>query len=1012
MSTGFSACPVPAPNNCAARSTQLGLPLRDLVRVYIELACQLRKCPVAAHCGKSRSLELCRVVNGVVCSSTGPTYPPVQTGATSNTVLTTIAVGSAPVSVAVNPNTNRIYTVNALDDTVSVIDGATNLVIDTINVGVRAAEVVVNPATNMIFVANRDSNTVTAINGADNTVAATIPVGPGPRRVTADPVGNRIYIGNVGDGTVSVVDGNTLSVIDTFAFGDVGHLDFNPATNRLYSSGGGTGFFAVDGDTGEVVGSLNRACGNTLDVVVNPATDRVYVSNNCGFIGVIEDLAEIHGMKWDDLNADGVRDPGEPGLEGVRINLYALTPPDDLGDLFRATFTDADGNYSFLDVPPGFYRVEETPFGQTFPPDGQPHFIQLGQGEIRRGLDFGNRSTVLGIHLVPTGEIRGTKFNDENSNGMQDPGELGVVGVRICLQPSFRCTFTGVGGLYSFEDVAVGTQTVVETLPSGTINTTPRFQRVTVAQGEIVVVDFGNRELTPCPDDIIIPGACDGDFELPRGRPLTVQKTIDLCEPFEPPQATLFLADGTTRMQRMVNFGGGEWAVVFDPPFPFGVSTIRVDVDCGPTDTPGYPEAPENIGLDDFFEIADVIFVDPSGAVLNACTDEPIEAATVTLLRESPPGTGNFVLPLTTDHLPATNPLTTGPDGRYAWDVVPGTYKVQVEKAGFMTNEGGPVSIPPAASDLDVALTPNEECPGTITIRKEGDAALAGERFDFEGDLGGFSVTAGSSGMTFAPLALDDYTVTEAPTPGFDLVSAACEGADFTPVPNGVTIHLESGEHAICVFTNQPSGSSDTTPPRCEVIGVNIAHAPTPTNLLVEVEDTGSGLDAINGLVVKNAVVNIPAFSAGTNAVVEVVADKIDESKRARVEIQAIDVAGNSSTCDPVLATLTRGSPTLPLTGVSFRERYLTISPNGPTGSTVMVNVNGTWFQTAAGQESMTIDLGSAMSVGSENTVTLWASSDTAILLSDVVPKNASISSAARPWWHSAWSQAPLVAGG
>ena len=162
----------------------------------------------------------------------------------------------------------------------------------------------------------------------------------------------------------------------------------------------------------------------------------------------------------------------------------------------------------------------------------------------------------------------------------------------------------------------------------------------------------------------------------------------------------------------------------------------------------------------------------------------------------------------------------------------------------------------------------------------------------------------------------------------------------------------------------------------------------------------------------KNAVVNIPAFSAGTNAVVEVVADKIDESKRARVEIQAIDVAGNSSTCDPVLATLTRGSPTLPLTGVSFRERYLTISPNGPTGSTVMVNVNGTWFQTAAGQESMTIDLGSAMSVGSENTVTLWASSDTAILLSDVVPKNASISSAARPWWHSAWSQAPLVAGG
>ena len=207
------------------------------------------------------------------------------------------------------------------------------------------------------------------------------------------------------------------------------------------------------------------------------------------------------------------------------------------------------------------------------------------------------------------------------------------------------------------------------------------------------------------------------------------------------------------------------------------------------------------------------------------------------------------------------------------------------------------------------------------------------------------------------------------------------------------------------------AATGDTTPPRCEVIGLNIAHPAPPTNLLVEVEDTGSGLDAINGLIAKNAVVNIPAFSVGTNAVIQVVADKIDESKRSRVEIQAIDVAGNSSTCDPVLATLTRDSRTLPLTGIASTERYLTISPNDPSGSTVMVNVNGRWFRAGVGHESVTIDLGSAMANGSDNTVTLWASSDTTILLADAVPKHASISPAAQPWWHSAWSQAPVVAG-
>ena len=53
--------PCPGAKQLRRPIQQLGLPLRDLVRVHIELACQLRKCPVAAHC-KSHLRELCRVV--------------------------------------------------------------------------------------------------------------------------------------------------------------------------------------------------------------------------------------------------------------------------------------------------------------------------------------------------------------------------------------------------------------------------------------------------------------------------------------------------------------------------------------------------------------------------------------------------------------------------------------------------------------------------------------------------------------------------------------------------------------------------------------------------------------------------------------------------------------------------------------------------------------------------------------------------------------------------------------
>jgi YVTN family beta-propeller protein len=58
-----------------------------------------------------------------------------STLAVAQSVVTTITVGTVPLGVGVNPNTNRIYVSNQYDSTVSVIDGATNTVIATIPVG-------------------------------------------------------------------------------------------------------------------------------------------------------------------------------------------------------------------------------------------------------------------------------------------------------------------------------------------------------------------------------------------------------------------------------------------------------------------------------------------------------------------------------------------------------------------------------------------------------------------------------------------------------------------------------------------------------------------------------------------------------------------------------------------------------------------------------------------------------------------------------------------------------------
>ena len=54
-------------------------------------------------------------------------------------------MGKGPIDVVVNPNTNTIYVVNYLNNTISVIDGQTNHVTKNIPVEESPRGVVVNP---------------------------------------------------------------------------------------------------------------------------------------------------------------------------------------------------------------------------------------------------------------------------------------------------------------------------------------------------------------------------------------------------------------------------------------------------------------------------------------------------------------------------------------------------------------------------------------------------------------------------------------------------------------------------------------------------------------------------------------------------------------------------------------------------------------------------------------------------------------------------------------------------
>ena len=205
----------------------------------------------------------------------------------------------------------------------------------------------------------------------------------------------------------------------------------------------------------------------------------------------------IGGVKYEDLNANGRRDPGEPGLAGVTIR---LTPA--AGGTAQTATTDANGNFLFTNLPPGNYVLTETVpagFTQTEPASATGAInVTLASGGSSINNTFGNFRGIL------TGTISGVKFLDVNGNGVRDPGESGQGGVTITLTGpagfTARTATTAADGTFSFTGVPFGAYTLSETVPGGFRQTVPASPgtipvNLFFGQGTSALNVFGNQAL-------------------------------------------------------------------------------------------------------------------------------------------------------------------------------------------------------------------------------------------------------------------------------------------------------------------------------------------------------------------------------------------------------------------------------------------------------------------------------------------------------------------------------------
>ena len=253
----------------------------------------------------------------------------------------------------------------------------------------------------------------------------------------------------------------------------------------------------------------------------------------------------LGNLVFDDLDNDGQRDVGEPGIGNVTVRLLDAAGTTTLA----TTTTAADGTYGFNNLPPGSYVVEAVrpagyvsstgapsltagPFEPAPDPDNDVDNDDNGtttgdavrslavtlvlDGEPTNDGDDANGNLTVDFGVFRPASLCGNVTYDANRNRVRDPSESPIPGVLITLRDSngavVATTTTDANGDYCFRNLLPGTYAVFETQPATYDDGADRLG----SQGGTL----GEDQMT----DVVLPAGVDAvnyDFLEVRGGVLT-----------------------------------------------------------------------------------------------------------------------------------------------------------------------------------------------------------------------------------------------------------------------------------------------------------------------------------------------------------------------------------------------------------------------------------------------------------------------------------------------------------
>ncbi|NTU72287.1 MAG: leucine-rich repeat protein [Coriobacteriia bacterium] len=304
-------------------------------------------------------------------------------GVASAGSVTSVAVGTQPLKIALNPITNMVYASNYGSGDVSAIDGATGEVVGSYPVGTNPYSLAVDSVRNKLFVANLgDFYYGTTVSAIDLTtgITTTITVGTGPMDVVVDELAGRAYVASFRGHNVTVIDAETSLVTTTVAVGRFPNaIALNASTGKVYTT---------DQDSNTVT---------VIDAASGFATASVSVGSSPRAVDVNQTTGEVYACDGGGISViDGATNVRTRGVTAGSTS-QAVAADEKTGKVYVANQTS--GNVTVIDVAGG-YTTKQVDTGSG----SNPYAIGINEALGRVYVPCQYKDKVVVLHAA-TDEI-------------------------------------------------------------------------------------------------------------------------------------------------------------------------------------------------------------------------------------------------------------------------------------------------------------------------------------------------------------------------------------------------------------------------------------------------------------------------------------------------------------------------------------------------------------------------------------------------------------------------------